>query len=306
MAPVACAGLPRNRIFTVQVSGMTTYVAVTPVRDEERFLPGLIRSMAAQSRPPARWLVVDDGSTDASGQILDRAAAEIPWLSVWHLSGGGARAAGGESAVMRILTPELWTGVDYLLRLDADLTFGSVFAHQLIAEFARDPRLGIAGATLCEPHGDSWREVRQPAFHTRGAVKMYSRECFEAIGGLGGGLGWDTLDEARAMMLGYRTRHFRHILAYHHRPQGRAAGAWRARMAAGRAAYQVGYSWLFLMARAAATMAKPPRIVGGLAMIGGYFDGYLKWRPRAASPELVKFVRRQQMRRLLLRESQWR
>jgi poly-beta-1,6-N-acetyl-D-glucosamine synthase len=285
---------------------MTRYVAITPVRDEEKFLPELIRSMAAQTHPPDLWILVDDGSIDASGEILDRAAAGHSWIRVHHLGSTRTRAEGGESAVVRILKREVWECFDYVLRLDADLTFGADFARKLIYEFSRDPRLGIAGAALCEPKGTGWREVRQPAFHTRGAVKMYSRECFAAIGGLAGGVGWDTLDEAHAMMLGFRTRHFRHILALHHRPQGGAAGAWRARMAAGRAAYQVGYSPLFLFARAAACMAKRPRIIGGLAMIGGYSQGYLTRQPRSASPELVRYVRREQIRRLLLMESQWR
>ena len=269
---------------------------------DERFRQG----RAAPAISGRTVIVVDDGSIDASGEILDRAAAEHSWIRVHYLRSTRTRAEGGESAVMRILTREVWEGFDFILRLDADLTFGADFARKLICEFARDPRLGIAGAALCEPRGNDWREVRQPAFHTRGAAKMYSRECFAAIGGLAGGLGWDTLDEARAMMLGYRTRHFRHVLALHHRPQGGAAGAWRARIAAGRAAYQVGYSPLFLFARAAACMAKRPRMIGGLAMVAGYIHGYLTRQSRSASPEVGRFVRRQQIRRLLLMESQWR
>ena len=89
-----------------------------------------------------------------------------------------------------------------------------------------------------------------PSFHTRGAAKLYSSACFAAIGGLEAGLGWDTIDEVRAMMLGFSTRNFRHIRAYHHRPQGTDGGLWQGRKAAGRAAYNVGYSPVFLMARA--------------------------------------------------------
>jgi poly-beta-1,6-N-acetyl-D-glucosamine synthase len=285
---------------------MTKYMAITPARDEEILLPGLIKSMVAQTHTPDSWILIDDGSVDATGEILDRAAAEHSWIRVHHLGSKMTRAEGGESAVKRILTREVWEGFDYILRLDADLTFGADFARKLIVEFVRDPRLGIAGAALLEPHGRDWREVRQPAFHTRGAAKMYSRDCFAAIGGLASGLGWDTLDELHAMMLGYRTRHFRHIMALHHRPQGGAAGAWRARFAAGRAAYQVGYSPLFLLARAAGCMAKRPRMIGGLTMIGGYLHGYLTRQARAASPDLVRFVRRQQLRRMFLMESQWR
>ena len=117
------------------------------------------------------------------------------------------------------------------------ISFKPDFIELLATEFTRDSKLGIVGATLFEPEGSAWREIRSPGFHTRGAVKMYSRACFEAIGGLASGLGWDTLDEALAMMLGFKSRSFRHIRAYHHRPQGSAGGYLKGNLAAGRAAY---------------------------------------------------------------------
>jgi biofilm PGA synthesis N-glycosyltransferase PgaC len=285
---------------------MNTYVAITPARDEEKLITGLISSLAAQTVSPNRWIVIDDGSSDRTGEILDRAVRDYPWTEAHHLPRNRARAAGGESVIMRFLPRDIWERYNFVVRLDADLTFGADFVELLLREFARDPHLGIAGATLLEPSQAGWSEVRQPAFHTRGAAKMYSRTCFAAIGGLNRGLGWDTLDEARAMMLGFRTSSFRHIRAYHHRPQGSAGGIWRSRVAAGRAAYQVGYSPVFMVARAGRRMLDRPPVVGGIALLAGFFEGYLRRQPRAASKQLVKFVRKQQLRRLLLMESQWR
>src|SRR5260370_1336422 len=119
----------------------------------------------------------------------------------------------------------------------------------MLADFERDPRLGIVGPPLWEPAGGTWHEIAMPSFHTRGAAKMYSRDCFKAIGGLDAEIGWDPLDEARAMMLGFRTQSFRHIKALHHRPQGSASG-WKARIAAGESADKSGYSPLFVVERA--------------------------------------------------------
>lgn len=202
---------------------MSSYLAITPARDEERLLPGLIDSMAAQTILPRRWIMVNDGSVDSTRTLLDRAARKYPWIEAHHLEPGHARAEGGESVVMPFLRPAVVERYQYVLRIDADITFASDFAESLLCEFADDPELGIAGATLWEPKHGRWHEVVTPAFHTRGAVKLYSAICFAAIGGLDGGLGWDTIDEATAMMLGFRTRGFRHIRAYHHRPQGQAA-----------------------------------------------------------------------------------
>jgi poly-beta-1,6-N-acetyl-D-glucosamine synthase len=282
------------------------FIAITPARDEEGFLPRLIASTAAQTLRPARWIIIDDGSTDRTAEILDQAAVEHPWIEVKHLPVGRERLPGGESILMQFLPREVWQDYDAILRIDADISFKPDFAQLLAAEFARDPKLGIAGATLFEPEGDAWHEIRTPGFHTRGAVKMYSRACFDSIGGLSTGLGWDTLDEALAMMLDFKSRSFRHIRAYHHRPQGSAGGYLKGNLAAGRAAYNVGYHPLFLMMRAAKRGLSWPPVIGGIYLLAGYLEGYLRRNQKTASPELVKFIRRQQMRRLLMMESVWR
>ncbi|HEY6394802.1 MAG TPA: glycosyltransferase family A protein [Candidatus Binataceae bacterium] len=280
-------------------------LAITPARDEQDFLPRLIASMAAQTCSPARWIIIDDGSSDATPSIIDEAAGKYSWIESHHLPAGRPRAPGGESVIMQFLPRETWACFDFILRLDSDISFGSDFIEQVLAEFAQDPKLGLAGATLCEPCESGWREIRGPSFHTRGAAKVYSRACFAAIGGLDAGLGWDTVDEAHAMMLGFTTRSFGHIRAYHHRPQGTAGGQRRGRVAAGMAAYKTGYSPLFVLARAArATFSGFP--AAGVFLLAGYIEGHLRREKRIASPELVKFIRKQQLRRILLLNSLWR
>ncbi|SRR5579883_323712 len=285
---------------------MTRIVAITPARDEAALLPGLISSMISQSHRPERWIVIDDGSADRTAEIIDSAAKAYPWIEPHHLPRNRPRAAGGESVIMQFLPASEWQTWDFLLRLDADLSFAPDFIEKLLIEFQLDPKLGVAGPILLERDGPSWRPIKVPTFHVRGAAKMYSRQCFSAIGGLQPGLGWDTIDELQAMMFGFHSRHFPHIYAYHHRPQGSANSLWRARLAAGRAAYYAGYSPLFLFARAMSHLFTPPRVLGTVAMLIGYFEGFVKRAPRAASPELVRFVRRQQLRRLLMLETVWR
>jgi glycosyltransferase involved in cell wall biosynthesis len=284
---------------------MKLYLVITPARDEDAFLPRLIEAIAAQVRRPDRWIIIDDGSKDGTGAITSAAARKYRWVEVHTLPRNRARTAGGESVITEFLPREVHSQYEYVLRLDSDISFDPEFCELLFAEFAVDRKLGIAGPTLYEPDNTGWHEIRQPEFHTRGAAKMYTSACLAAIGGLDAELGWDTLDEAQAMMLGFRTRNFRHITAKHHRPQGAASG-WKARMAAGLSAYNVGYSPLFLWARAARQSLSPPLSLAGALLVMGYLQGYLQRRRRIASPQLVRFIRQQQIRRLLLRESLWR
>src|SRR6202521_5142341 len=193
---------------------MDRYLAITPARDEEQFLPGLIASMAAQTRLPDRWIIIDDGSDDRTAEILDQAARQHRWIEPIHLARNRPREAGGESVIMQFLPRDAWKDVDFILRLDADLSFAPDFVELMLKEFAANTKLGIAGATLYEPVNDRW--VAMPdihSFHTRGATKMYSSACFDAIEPLEGCPGWDTIDEMRALMRRMNTRCFAHIRA---------------------------------------------------------------------------------------------
>ncbi len=284
---------------------MDRYLAITPARDEERFLPGLIRSMAQQVPLPQRWIIIDDGSADHTAQILDAAARQYHWIKPVHLARNRPREAGGESVIMQFLPRQIWRDVDFIFRLDADLSFEPGFVDLAMREFAADPRLGIAGATLYEPSNGGWREVRGThSFHTRGATKIYSTKCFAMIQPLENCAGWDTIDEMRALMKGFKTQSFRHIRACHHRPQGAATSAWRAYFGKGQTAHYIGYSPLFLLARAARIGITKP--FSGMCMTAGYFESRLRRRPSVDDAELVNFVRQQQIRRLLMLDSVWR
>ena len=122
------------------------YMVITPARDEERFLPFLIESMVRQTVTPRQWIIIDDGSADATAILADAAAKEYPWIQVHHLERDRVRKRGGASIVMRTCRREAWGDVDFILRLDADISFGPRFVESLLAEFERDPALGIAGA----------------------------------------------------------------------------------------------------------------------------------------------------------------
>lgn len=284
------------------------YVIVTPARDEERNLRRTVAAVARQTLRPARWVIVDDGSSDGTPGIVAAAARLHPWICGVRRADRGGRLQGtGVVDACREgcarLEDVAW---DFLVKLDADLSFAPDYFARCLAEFTADPSLGIGGGSI-RPAGDDRlpESPRDPAFHVRGATKIYRRECWQAIGGLVPAPGWDTIDELKANMLGWTTRTFPHIPLHHHRATGAADGALRTHVKFGRANYVAGYHPLFMAAKCARRLVRPPYLLGAAALGWGYVSGYLRRVPAVDDAALVRYVRRQQLNKLLRRPSLW-
>jgi biofilm PGA synthesis N-glycosyltransferase PgaC len=288
---------------------MTRYSIITPVRNEAEYLPLTIRSVVAQTIRPAAWVIVNDGSNDSTGRIAEEAAREHSWIRVVHRPDRGFRQAGG--GVMdafydgyRLVENDPW---DFLVKLDGDLSFEPDYFERCFRAFEADARLGIAGGTICSLRNGVIEEESKidPQFHVRGATKIYRAECWRAIGGLIRAPGWDTVDEVKANMLGWRTRTLDGINAIHHRPTGAAYGSWKDMAKGGVANYIAGYHPLFMFLKCIRRLADKPYLIGGCALWTGYTKAWLKRQPRVSDPELIRYFQRQQMNRLLGRESLW-
>ncbi len=286
------------------------YVVISPVRDEEQYIEGTIRSVAEQTAPPSAWIVVDDGSKDRTPEILDRYRAKHPWLQVVRRPDRGYRAAG--SGVMEAFysgydaLPASAGAWEYLVKLDGDLEFEPDYFRRCLTRFAENPRLGIGGGVIYNDIAGKLVLERHPDFHVRGATKIYRRACWEAIGGLLRVPGWDTLDEVKASMLGWETGSFREISLIQKRFTGDAAGQWSNWVKNGRASHICGYHPLYLLAKAAGRAFRTPYLVASLGIVYGYLKAWATRVPRAPDRDLLRFVRRQQLRRLFGLRSIWR
>jgi glycosyltransferase involved in cell wall biosynthesis len=284
------------------------YAIISPVRDEAAYLPKTIKSIVNQTIQPMEWVIVNDGSTDHTAAVVDDAAARLPWLHAVHRANRGYRKSGGGvveafDAGYQALRSADW---DFIVKLDGDLSFAPEYFERCFEYFSEDPKLGIGGGAIYNLVDGKLVLEACPRFHVRGATKIYRRDCWEALGGLLPAPGWDTLDEVKAQMKGWTTRTFSDLPLTHYRYTGSAEGLWRGLVKNGRASYICGYHPLFMAARCTARLIHRPFAIGSLALAYGYISGYITGLRRVNDPQLIQFLRGQQLRRLMGRQSIWR
>jgi glycosyltransferase involved in cell wall biosynthesis len=183
-----------------------------------------------QTLKPALWMIVDDGSTDSTPEIIRRYLSSHPFIRLVSNPHAGIRQPG--SAVIRAFKCGYEaigsSEYDFIVKLDCDLSFEKEYFENLLGRFMDDHRLGIASGVYLEMGDDGgWREVVMPQYHAAGACKVLRRKCFEEIGGFIVSAGWDTVDEIRAMTLGWNTGHFVDLQMKHHKSEGSGIGTIR-------------------------------------------------------------------------------
>jgi biofilm PGA synthesis N-glycosyltransferase PgaC len=278
---------------------------ITPARNEAAHILRTARAVEAQTRPPDLWLVVDDGSDDATPDLLRRLAAEVPFLRVLTTPRGHTKAGPDRLALAAEARAFNWAleqveldGFTHIGKLDGDIELPPDYFARLLERFDADPELGIAGGMLLEPDGGAWKRERVPEYHVRGALKLYTSACFEAIGGIEERLGWDTIDETYARLRGFRTRSFGDLVARHHRPEATADGALRGRARHGQCAYILHYGLPWVVLRSVKEAAYKPVGLTGAAFLYGYLRSAARREPRVDDEAFRRFVRRELRERL--------
>lgn len=276
---------------------------ISPAKDEARYIERTIRSVAAQTLRPARWIIVDDGSSDATGEIAGRAAREHPWITVVRRPAGTRRRVGPGviEAFYDGLGHAVLADYDYVCKLDADLEFAPGYFADLMRRFDADPRLGTASGKTSIPVGDRFVPERTGDEFSHGVAKLYRRECFEEIGGFVREVMWDGIDCHRCRMLGWRAASYDdpRLAIRHLRQMGSSfRSVYHGRLRWGRGQYFMGTHPLYLAGISAYRALERPWLLGGLCILGGYFGAWLSRHPRYEGPEFRRFLRRWQLREL--------
>jgi glycosyltransferase involved in cell wall biosynthesis len=286
-----------------------SYAIIIPARNEAQYLDFTIESVRSQTLRPTVMVIVDDGSSDGTDEVAKRAAAQSDWIRVVNRSDRGYRKPGGGVIDAFYEGYAQISSVDweFVVKLDGDLSFGPDYFERCIARFQKDPKLGIGGGIVCKKVGDQLipESTVDPAFHVRGATKIYRRQCWEQIGGLIHAAGWDTVDEVKANMLGWVTYSFPEIRIYHYRPAGEAQGLWKNWVKNGVANYIAGYHPLFMLFKCIRRFPCKPYAISSVALMMGFLSGYIKKVPQVADKEFIRYFQQQQLRRLTLRKSLW-
>jgi glycosyltransferase involved in cell wall biosynthesis len=273
---------------------LVKYLVISPVKDEGLYVEHTLRSMIAQTVQPLRWIIVDDGSRDQTPEILDRYQKNHGFIRVVRNSPGQIRQPG--SGVIRAFNRGLETAgdldYDFIVKLDCDLSFDADYFEKLLHAFSEHPRLGIASGVYQEASEDGrWIEVPMPSYHAAGASKVVRRACFEEIGGFVAARGWDTVDEIRAMALGWDSRHFSEFKLRHLKPEGSGIGSIRTNMMHGEIYYLTGGSKLFFALKVVHRAIHRPFLIGGLALFWGYMRAVTQRRQRLVSAEEARCYR---------------
>ncbi|WP_413936194.1 glycosyltransferase [Nitrospira sp. BLG_1] len=251
----------------------TSYVIISPVRDEANHIEKTIRSVIAQTLKPLLWIIVDDGSMDHTPEIISRYAQDHLFIKLVRTRQPGVRQPG--SGVIRAFNygyADLkGISYDYIVKLDGDLSFDADYFEKLFQRFHIDSRVGIAsGIYLEQGRTGVWEEVKMPYYHAAGACKVLRRECFKQIDGFIATAGWDTVDEMRAMAKGWRTGHFSDLRMRHHKPEGSGIGMMRTSLMHGEIYYLTSGNKLFFLFKLIHRIGSKPYLLGSLALLAGY------------------------------------
>lgn len=278
---------------------MTNIVVITPARDEEQNIGSTIVSVVKQTIKPTLWIIVNDSSADKTAEIVSGYGREYPWIKLIDHPAIGERRPGTRVVeAFRYGEKFLPDVYDFIVKLDADVTMDVDYFQRLLGEFENDPRLGIAGGYCAISINGMTVFDETPAYHVRGATKIYRRQCYQQIGGLLPVMGWDTLDEMKAMMLGWKTKSFKEAVLTHPRPTGSATGLTRYAWMAGKSFWFMGYDPIYLLLSSMKRVFRRPYLLFGMTIILGYLSGLISKAPIIDDKDLVRFIRKFQRNRL--------
>jgi len=278
------------------------YVLITPARNEEEYIEKTIKAVISQTILPIKWVIVSDGSTDRTDEIVCEYARQYDFIDFVRTSSGEGRNFGSKAKAVEFGYQHLkHLEFECIGNLDADVTFDSDYYEKIICKFHENEKLGIAGGVRYDWYKGKFRKQKCARNSVGGPFQLFRRNCYEAIGGYVslkyGGI--DAVAEIMARWHGWEVKSFPEIKLYHYRRTGTATGnILSARFYNGVQEYTIGYHPLFEILRVVRNIIRNPILLGSLLWISGYVYAALCSYERPVSDDFVKYLRSEQLKRM--------
>lgn len=277
-------------------------VLITPARNEEQYIEKTITSVINQIEKPFRWIIVSDGSTDRTDEIVKKYCINYKWIELLRMPEHSERQFAAKVNCFNAGLEKVKNDpYDIIGNCDADISFESDYFQYLLSKFGEMNELGVAGTPFVEEKYTSYEGKFANLDHVSGACQLFRKQCFQDVGGYipikGGGIDWAAVTSAR--MKGWKTRTFTDKVFYHHRKMGTGSSSFlHAIYNHGKKDYYLGGHPLWEVFRGVYHMSKPPYVIAGVYMLAGYFNSMIQKIECPLPEEIVRFHRNEQITRL--------
>lgn len=283
---------------------MDDYIIISPVKNEEEHIEKTLLSVVKQTKLPLLWIIVDDGSTDKTQEIVQQYEREYPFIKYKKTDSGEVRDFGSKVRAFNSALNQL-KDINYRFigNLDGDISFDSNYFNEIIKKFNENPRLGICGGKRFDFIDGQYVDIRNATDSVPGAFQLFRRECFEQIGGYRqmqyGGI--DAVAEIMARMKGWEVRSFEELRTFHHKPTGSgSSNIIRSKLREGTKYHMIGYLPIFHIVRVISRMNEKPVFWGSLLIIAGYFWAKIRKLKSPLPEEFIAYIRKEQKDKLKL------
>lgn len=280
------------------------YVLISAVRNEGNYIGNTIHSIIHQSVLPKVWIIVSDGSTDHTDEIVLQYVAQNNFITLVRKEANLNGQVDFSSKVRAIMVGHeklAGTKYDFIGILDGDVTFDSHYYENVLKQFAQNSKLGIAGGIILDQYDDhSIRRSPNRSNYVSGCIQFFQRKCYEDIGGLSpikeGGE--DTIAAVTAQMKGWLVESFEELKVYHHKHSNTTRDKLKEAFRSGQMFYALGSHPAFELLKSIKRVNHKPILLDSLARLLGYFLSFLQRQQRSVSPEFIRFLRQQQRAKL--------
>lgn len=277
------------------------FLIITPAKNEVDHIEGLITSIISQTLRPTKWIIVDDGSSDGMGVVIEKYAKQHDFIELLRKDSVSEVRSGGSKVVRAFYygyEKNKHLDHDVIMKLDGDLTLPNDYFESVAKEFSIDPKLGLCGGYCAIPVNGEWIAEANAEHHVRGALKAYRKTCFEDIGGFAETWNWDGIDTMSTLHKGWHVKVIDKEVK-HHRPTSSAYDPIQHAYKSGVEAYRTGSDLGLALIRAIFKLKARPYFICSFQYMKGYLSASFRNEPKVVDKELQTFIRKFTYKRVL-------